>query len=198
MLIIQPSYTKLLYNDSIKPLEVNMKRLTAALLTFCLLLSVTACRNGTKSTTVNTAAPTNVTEVSATEHPEEAFEKVELLSESGASFMFTYDSDIIAYTGQGGKFYLVGSDATKCFLHINIQDNADFENAKTTYQSSVSKEFKTESGKAAFVYTTDNAAKYHIIIGTEKGILNIYVGASSEWPYSEEQIANIVDQGLAG
>ena len=182
------------------------RRAVFAVLVFCVMLASAAC-NKNPSPTVIHAAETFGTSGTTRADPgfmDAVYENVVLSSESGVTYDFKYDSDILAYTGQGGNFYLVGSDATKCFLHVIIQDqmNASFDEAKNAYQGSIKKEFTLDSGRKAFIYTTDDANNIHVVIDAEgivpsgKGLINIYVGSVETWPYSGEQIADQVDKGF--
>ena len=182
------------------------RRAVAAVLILCVMLASAACSNNTSPTVIHEAETfgTSGTTSDNLAFMDPVYENVVLSSESGVTYDFKYDSDILAYTGQGGNFYLVGSDATKCFLHVIIQDqmNESFDEAKSAYQGSIKKEFTLDSGRKAFIYTTDDANNIHVVIDAEgiipsgKGLINIYVGSVETWPYSGEQIADQVDKGF--
>ena len=187
------------------------RKITAAVLAACMLLAFTACdKTGTGASEIHsqatfgtTADPAQASNITPN-FLEETFDEVMLAADTGSTYSFKYDTDIFAYTGQGGNFYLVGSDATKCFLHIIVQDQAaeSFENSKNTYKDSITKEFSLDSGRNAFIYKTADANNIHIIIEGKgiiqsgNGTISVYVGSFESWPYSTEQIAVLVDRGF--
>lgn len=182
------------------------RRAVAAALILCVMMASVSCSNKPSPTVIHEAETFGTSGTTRAEpgFMDEFYEQVVLSSESGVTYDFKYDSDILAYTGQGGNFYLVGSDATKCFLHVIIQDqmNESFEEAKSVYQGSITKEFTLDSGRKAFIYTTDDTNNIHVVIDAEgiipagKGLVNIYIGSVEIWPYSSEQIADQVDKGF--
>lgn len=184
------------------------KRTIAVAMATCMLLSITACdRLQAKASEIHTQATFGATDETGATTPifmQETYEEVVLASETGATYDFSYDTDILTYTGQGGNFYLVGSDATKCFLHVVVLDQAQdsFDSSKTNYKSSITSEFTLGSGHNAFIYKTADANNIHVVIDgssifpSGKGVINVYIGSASSWPYSAEQIAGIVDSGF--
>ena len=185
-----------------------MRRRTIALvLLVCLMLSAASCGKTPEASVVQTS-PTVATD-GTTRLPqsfmEDAYVEIELCAEAGTTYTFKYDSDIFAYTGQGGNFYLIGSDPTKCFLHVVIQDqNSDaFDTAKQSLDGKITKEFTLDSGRKAFIYSTDDANNIHVVYDASgitpsgHGLINLYIGAVDTWPYSAEQIANMADKGFA-
>jgi len=184
-------------------MESDMKRRAiASALLVCFMLSAASCGKAPEASTIHTGAAfatDNSTHTTAG-IIEETYQEVSLSAESGTAYKFIYDSDIFVYTGQGGNFYLVGSDPTKCFLHIVIQDRDGdtFENAKKTFAEKISKEFTLDSGRSAFIYSTDDANNIHVVLDAKgSGLINLYIGAADTWPYSAEQTANMVDKGFA-
>ena len=184
------------------------RRTFAAALATCMLLSITACdRPQSKASEIHSQATFGATTETGNTTPnfmEETYEEFVLASETGTTYNFRYDTDILTYTGQGGNFYLVGSDATKCFLHLIVSDQSgdSFEGVKESYKASITKEFSLSSGHNAFIYKTADENNIHVIIDgssifpSGKGIINIYIGSVSSWPYSAEQIAGLVDSGF--
>ena len=182
------------------------RRAVAAALILCVMMASVSCSDKPSPTVIHEAETFGTSGTTRAEpgFMDEVYEQVVLSSEAGVTYDFKYDSDILAYTGQGGNFYLVGSDATKCFLHVIIQDqvNESFDDAKTAYQGSITKEFTLESGRRAFIYTTDDASNIHVVIDAEgiinsgKGLISIYIGAVETWPFSGEQIADQVEKGF--
>ena len=185
------------------------KKITATLLTLSVLISVSACGK-----TQAKYYPSQETFGKAYYEPakpskspiyEDTYEQTELRSEAGETIKFMYDSDVISYIGQGGTFYLVGTDATKCFLHIVIQDASagSFEEAKTANSKYAPKDIVLESGRKAFCFSvTGDENNLHIMIDAKdivpsgKGVISCYVGAKSAWEYSEANIANMIDKGF--
>lgn len=185
------------------------KKLTAALLTLSVLISVSACGKTQTNyhTSQETFGKTYYEPAKPSKSPlyEDTYEQTELRSESGAVIKFLYDSDIISYIGQGGTFYLVGTDATKCFLHIVIQDVSagTYEDAKTANSKYDPKDIALESGRKAFCFTvTGDESNLHIMIDAKdivpsgKGVISCYVGTKSAWEYSEANIAKMIDKGF--
>ena len=182
------------------------RRAGAAVLIACFMLSSAACNKAPSATVVTVASSFGTEKTGGTSQGfmDAIYENAVLTSDTGNSYDFKYDCDIFAYTGQGGNFYLVGSDATKCFLHIIIEDQTDdsFDEAKKAYEKSITKEFTLGSGHRAFIYTTSDANNIHVIIdagdlvSSGKGLINIYIGSVESWPYTGEQIADQVDKGF--
>ncbi len=183
--------------------------MTAVLLTLSMLISVSACgktseKNYSSQETFRKAYY-EPAKPSKSFLNEDTYEQTELRSESGEVIKFLYDSDVISYIGQGGTFYLVGTDATKCFLHIVIQDVSagSYEDAKTANSKYSPKDIALESGRKAFCFSvTGDEDNLHIMIDAKdivpsgKGIISCYVGAKSAWEYSEANIANMIDKGF--
>lgn len=137
--------------------------------------------------------------------PDDTYVDVVLTSESGAEIKYKYDSDLLSYVGQGGTFYLIGTDATKCFVHIVVQDVSfgSYAEAKEKDSKYGIKETELASGRKAYWYAVpgdDN--NFHIVIDAKditpsgKGVISCYVGSKSAWDYTEEKIAFIMDKGF--
>ncbi|MBQ1294466.1 MAG: hypothetical protein IIY21_10530, partial [Clostridiales bacterium] len=117
----------------------------------------------------------------------------------GETYQFSYDSDILQYTGQGGNFYLCGSTATECYLHIMVQkdDGTLYDSTKESVMGWILKEFKLNSGSRALSYATSEDNIFNILIESEGKLIKVRVGAADKWPYSVEQLANAIDSGFA-
>lgn len=183
------------------------KKITAVLLTFGMLASLSACRMQPKYYNQKETFKkysTESTKATKSFLYEDTTIKIGLSAESGAALKYTYDSDLISYVGQGGTFYPVGTDATKCFLHLVIQDMSvnSYEDAKAKAGSNI-KEITLESGRKAFYYSAPgDENSFTLIIDAKeitpsgRGVINCDVGGKSYWKYSEENIANIIDKGF--
>ena len=184
------------------------KKVIAAILTVSMLSAVSACYNRTrpnyyKPKETSQAKYTTIATETSRFNYEDSYEKAILYSESGASYPFKYDSDIFSYVGEGGTFYLVGTDATKCFLHIIVQDVTDVSYIDAKTKNDNISEITLESGrKAFFYYVSGDEDNCHIVIDASKlipsgkGIINCYLGSKKAWNYTEAQIANMIDKGF--
>ena len=140
-----------------------IRKTVAAILLAGMTLSACACTadaHGPKATTVSFAhefvdptAETTVLEIETGEFVETVTLKG---SGEGETYQFSYDSDILQYTGQGGNFYLCGSTATECYLHIMVQkdDGTLYDTTKESVMGWILKEFKLNSGSRALSYAT--------------------------------------------
>lgn len=185
------------------------KKVIAAVLTVSMLSAVSACErrpraNYYKPKDTTIAKYTTVATQNSKSNFEEFYDKAILYSESGASFPFKYDSDIFSYVGEGGTFYLVGTDATKCFLHIIVQDLPDRSYADARTKNENITEFTLESGRKAFYYcVSGDEDNCHIMIDAGNlasggnCVINCYLGSKKSWDYTEVQIANMIDKGFA-
>ena len=182
-----------------------IRKTVAAILLAGMALSFCACSSGShtpKATTISFGQefvdPTTETTVVTIETGE--FLKTVTLkgSEEGETYQFSYDSDILQYTGQGGNFYLCGSTATECYLHIMVQkdDGTLYDTAKESVMGYILKEFKLVSGRRAMSYATSEKNVYNILIESEGKIIKVRVGTADQWPYSVEQLANTIDSGF--
>ena len=120
------------------------------------------------------------------------------------TFPFSYDSDVLTYTGQGGNFFFVGSSPTECYLHIMVQSGDEtYEDAFQVAQGRIVEEYTLKSGRRAFCYKTSDANTLHVLIEAkdlvESGncLVKLTIGSPDDWYYSQEQIANMVDDGFA-
>ena len=182
-----------------------IRKTVAAILLAGMALSFGACSSGShtpKATTISFGQefvdPTAETTVLTIESGE-FIETVSLKgAEEGETYQFSYDSDILQYTGQGGKFYLCGSTATECYLHIMVQkdDGTLYDTTRESVMGYILKEFKLVSGRRAMSYATSEKNVYNILIESEGKIIKVRVGAADQWPYSVEQLANTIDSGF--
>lgn len=182
-----------------------IKKTVAAILLAGMTLSFSACSadsHGPKATTITFAQefvdPTAEESV-VTIETGEFFQTITLKgSGEGEEYQFKYDSDILQYTGQGGNFYLCGSTATECYLHIMVQsdDGTLYDTTKESVMGYIMKQFKLVSGKRALSYATSEDNVYNILIESDGKLINVRVGAADKWPYSVEQIANLIDSGF--
>ena len=182
-----------------------IRKTVAAILLTGMALSVGACSSGShvpKATTVSfgqefvdPTAGTTVLEIETGEFVESVTLKG---SGEGETFQFYYDSDILQYTGQGGNFYLCGSTATECYLHIMVQkdDGTLYDTTRESVMGWILKEFKLDSGNRAMSYATSEDNIYNILIESEGKLINVRVGTADKWPYSVEQLANAIDSGF--
>ena len=185
--------------------DYMIRKTVAAILLAGMTLSVGACTSdahGPKATTITFAhefvdptAETTVLEMETGEFVESVTLKG---SGEGETYEFSYDSDILQYTGQGGNFYLCGSTATECYLHIMVQqdDGTLYDTTKESVMGWILKEFKLDSGNRALSYATSEDNVYNILIESEGKLIKVRVGAADKWPYSVEQLANAIDQGF--
>ena len=183
-----------------------IRKTVAAILLAGMTLSACACTadaHGPKATTVSFAhefvdptAETTVLEIETGEFVETVTLKG---SGEGETYQFSYDSDILQYTGQGGNFYLCGSTATECYLHIMVQkdDGTLYDSTKESVMGWILKEFKLNSGSRALSYATSEDNIFNILIESEGKLIKVRVGAADKWPYSVEQLANAIDRGFA-
>ena len=182
-----------------------IRKTVAAILLTGMALSFGACSSGShtpKATTisfgqefVDPTAETTVLEIETGEFIESVTLKG---SGEGETYQFYYDSDILQYTGQGGNFYLCGSTATECYLHIMVQkdDGTLYDSTKESVMGWILKEFKLNSGNRAMSYATSEDNIYNILIESEGKLINVRVGTADKWPYSVEQLANAIDSGF--
>ena len=185
--------------------DYMIRKTVAAILLAGMTLSVGACTSdahGPNATTITFAhefvdptAETTVLEMETGEFVESVTLKG---SGEGETYEFSYDSDILQYTGQGGNFYLCGSTATECYLHIMVQkdDGTLYDTTKESVMGWILKEFKLDSGNRALSYATSEDNVYNILIESEGKLIKVRVGAADKWPYSVEQLANAIDQGF--
>ena len=189
-----------------------LKRITALALVTCLTMAMTACDSRTKTTAGQDVIISHATKLTDDTwddldltDAESAFRTVTLYClEAGEQYKFRYDSDILEYTGQGGDFYLVGSTSTKCYLHMIIQnwEEESYDSVRSTCTESNIDEYTLESGRRAFGYAGSVENTYHVIIDAEgivpsgNGLIKIYLGSVSSWPYSCEQIIQLIDSGF--
>ena len=186
------------------------KRTISAALVVCMVLSATACSTRTKATVIQTmesfssSQENNFTEESEATTAESAIlETVTLKGSGDDTYAFTFDSEIITYTGQGGNFFLVGSSPTECYLHIMVQSgDSTYEDAFDSASGRIVEEYTLKSGRRAFCYKTSDANTLHVIIDAKdlvtsgNCLIKISIGSADSWYYSQEQIANMVDSGF--
>lgn len=186
------------------------KRTTALVLVACLMLAATACDNRPKATVIQTMAPFETSQQSTvTEETEpavstvSALENITLRGSGDDTYTFTYDSDIITYSGQGGNFFLVGSSPTECYLHVMVQSgDTTYEDALQTESGRIDEEFVLDSGRRAFCYKTSDASTCHVIIdGSDinpsgNALIKITIGSADLWLYTYKDLANMVDKGF--
>ena len=184
------------------------KRTIASALIVCSLLAATACDSHTKATVIQTMATFEATgqnslpEETESTTAEAVPEMITLRGSGDDTYPFSYDSDIITYTGQGGKFFLVGSSPTECYLHIMVQSGSEtYEDVLKAESERIVEEFVLDSGRRAFSYKTSDASTCHVIIEagdiiSGNGIIKITIGSADSWMYSYKDIANMVDKGF--
>lgn len=186
------------------------KKITATVITACFMFSVTACDGHTRATILQT--PETFATASQSSDPAESrnslleddmTESITLYGSADDTYAFTYDSDVITYSGQGGRFFLVGSSPTECYLHIMVQSgNETYEEALETEAGRIVKQFTLDSGRRAFCYKTNDASADHVIIESDgiglsgTGLIKITIGSADSWLYSYTDIANMVDRGF--
>lgn len=182
-----------------------IRKTVAAILLAGMTLSVAACTSNShvpKATAVTFAQEFVDPTATATVPEIETGEFVQTVtlkgSEEGETYQFSYDSDILQYTGQGGNFYLCGSTATECYLHIMVQkdDGTLYDSAKESVMGWILKEFKLDSGRRALSYATSEDNIFNILIESEGKLIKVRVGTADKWPYSVEQLANAIDRGF--
>ena len=187
------------------------RRLTAGALIACMMLSVTACSGHTRATVIQamesfetSQQSTLSEETSAAVVQENIMGSVTLKGSGDDTFPFSYDSDVLTYTGQGGNFFFVGSSPTECYLHIMVQSGDEtYEDAFQVAQGRIVEEYTLKSGRRAFCYKTSDANTLHVLIEAkdlvESGncLVKLTIGSPDDWYYSQEQIANMVDDGFA-
>lgn len=185
------------------------KRIIASALIACSLLSVTACDSHTKATVIQTMATFETTGQNSLPEESESTtadtampETITLRGSGDDTYPFSYDSDIITYSGQGGKFFLVGSSPTECYLHIMVQSGSEtYEDVLKAESERIDEEFTLDSGRRAFCYKTSDASTCHVIIEADgiisgNGLIKITIGSADSWMYSHQDIANMVDKGF--
>lgn len=186
-------------------MTMNKRIIFTVMLAFAMLFSA-ACSNPAKPTimqsmeTFATTPQSSVSEVFVMDDPTES---ITLTGSEDDSYTFSYDSDVITYSGQGGNFFLVGSNPTECYLHIMVQSGTGtFEEALKTASGRIAEEYVLDSGRKAVCYKTNDASIYHIIIeandlvSSGDGIIKITIGSADKWLYSRQDIANMVDNGF--
>ena len=187
------------------------RRLTAGALIACMMLSVTACSGHTRATVIQTMESFETSQQSTlSEETSEALVQenimgsVTLKGSGDDTYPFSYDSDVLTYTGQGGNFFFVGSSPTECYLHIMVQSGDEtYEDAFQVAQGRIIEEYTLKSGRRAFCYKTSDANTLHVLIEAkdlvESGncLVKLTIGSPDAWYYSQEQIANMVDDGFA-
>ena len=187
------------------------RRLTAGALIACMMLSVTACSGHTRATVIQamesfetSQQSTLSEETSAAVVQENIMGSVSLKGSGDDTYPFSYDSDVLTYTGQGGNFFFVGSSPTECYLHIMVQSGDEtYEDAFQVAQGRIVEEYTLKSGRRAFCYKTSDANTLHVLIEAkdlvESGncLVKLTIGSPDAWYYSQEQIANMVDDGFA-
>ena len=187
------------------------RRLTAGALIACMMLSVTACSVHTRATVIQTMESFETSQQSTlSEETSEALVQenimgsVTLKGSGDDTYPFSYDSDVLTYTGQGGNFFFVGSSPTECYLHIMVQSGDEtYEDAFQVAQGRIIEEYTLKSGRRAFCYKTSDANTLHVLIEAkdlvESGncLVKLTIGSPDAWYYSQEQIANMVDDGFA-
>ena len=184
------------------------RKMTAALLSVSMLITLSACGNkqahyyATQETFRHIS--TETTKYAKNPVYEDTYVEITLKSEAGTAVSYRYDSDMLSYIGQGGTFYVIGTDATKGFIHIVVQDVSvtSYEEAKNAVSGSVT-EITLESGRKAFYYTAANDGdNFHLVIDAKniipsgKGVVSFYIGSKSSWTYGEDKIANVLDKGF--
>ena len=182
--------------------------MTAALLLASMLICVSAC--GKKQAQYYPTQEkfrkisTETTKYAKNPVYDDTYVEMKLTSESGAAVWYKYDSDMLSYVGEGGTFYVIGTDATKGFVHITVQDKSvgSYEEAKNAVSGSVT-EITLESGRKAFYYTAANDGdNFHLVIDAKeilssgKGVVHFYIGSKTSWTYGEDKIANVLDKGF--
>lgn len=186
------------------------KRVAAIALTACMMLSVTACGGRPKATVIQSMETFGTTqnttfseETAAATAVGTTIDKITLSGTGDDTYSFSFDSDIITYTGQGGNFFLVGSSPTECYLHIMVQDgDSTYEDARNAEAGRIAEEFTLESGRRAFIYKTSDANTSHIIIeandiaSSGNCLVKVTVGSAGSWLYSVRDIANMVGNGF--
>ena len=183
------------------------KKIAAVLMSFVALASLSSCRMQPKYYNHQETFKKYSTETTKETKSflyEDTTIQIGLSAESGAAIKYKYDSDLISYVGQGGTFYPIGTDVTKCFLHLIVQDVSvsSYEDAKDKAGSNI-KEITLESGRKAFYYSNAGEdSNFTIIIDAKEiipsgnGVISCYVGGKSYWKYTEDKIANLIDKGF--
>lgn len=186
------------------------KRTIAAALAVCTVLSATACSIRPRATVIQTmetfssSQESSLTETSEATTAESAILETVLLKGSGDdTYSFTFDSEMITYSGQGGNFFLVGSSPTECYLHIMVQSgDTTYEDTFESAAGRIVEEYTLPSGRRAFCYKTSEANTLHVIIDakdlvtTGNCLVKISIGSADAWPYSQSKIADMVDNGF--
>ena len=186
------------------------KRTIASALIVCSLLAATACSSRPKATVVQTYetfATTNESSGSEETEPPvttgDPMESIMLRGTGDDEYSFTYDSDIVTYTGQGGNFFLVGSSPTECYLHVMVQSgDTTYDEALETESGRIDEEFVLDSGRRAFCYKTSDVSTCHVIIDASdinpsgNALIKITIGSVDSWLYTYKDLANMVDKGF--
>ncbi len=175
------------------------------------MLSLTACDGRTKATVLQTketfatvSQSTEAGETAALFSGDDPIESITLHGTGDDTYTFSFDSDIITYSGQGGNFFLVGSSPTECYLHIMVQSASEtYDDALETESGRIIEKFTLDSGRRAFCYKTNDAGNIHVIIENDgigqsgTGLIKMTIGSADSWLYSYTDIANMVDRGFA-
>ena len=185
------------------------KKTIAFALAALVMFSATACSGRPNATVIQTMESFATAQQSASAGEsgattlDSSLESIVLRGSGDDTYDFTYDSDIVTYSGQGGNFFLVGSSPTECYLHIMVQSGDEtYEGALSTSSGRIVEEYTLDSGRRAFCYKTNDANTLHVIIEANdivtsgNGIIKITIGSADSWLYSQDQIANMVDQGF--
>lgn len=186
------------------------KKMTAVLLLAGMMICVSACGNKQAQYYPTQERfrqiSTETTKFAKSPVYEDTYEEMKLTSESGEAVWYKYDSDMLSYIGEGGTFYVIGTDATKGFVHITVQDVSvdSYEEAKNAVSGGSITEIKLESGRMAFYYAAENDGdNFHLVIDAKdilssgKGVVHCYIGSKSSWSYGKAKIANVIDKGFA-
>ena len=187
------------------------RKITAGALIACMMLSVTACSGHTRATVIQTMETFETShqstlpdETGAATVQQNIMESIILKGSGDDTYPFSYDSDVLTYTGQGGNFFFVGSSPTECYLHIMVQSgDVTYEDAFESESGRIVEEYTLKSGRRAFCYKTSDANTLHVLIEAkdlvESGncLVRLTIGSPDAWYYSQEQIADMVDDGFA-
>ena len=79
---------------------------------------------------------------------------------------------------------------------IQSDDGTLYDTTKESVMGYILKQFKLVSGKRALSYATSEDNVYNILIESDGKLINVRVGTADKWPYSVEQIANLIDSGF--
>lgn len=183
------------------------KWITAIALIAGMTIFMTACSGRTRATVVQTqetyeATPTTSDTAETIDVDDDSMGSVTLNGSEEDSYTFVYDTDIVTYSGQGGNFFLVGSNPTECYLHIMIQSGDTYEDALKSASGRIVEEYTLDSGRRAVCFRTNDETSLHVIIeandiiSSGTGVIKITIGSADSWYYTQKQIANMVDKGF--